>query len=197
MIEYNYCDKDLLRYPEKYQMSAYAGIQFLYAYFLSRKNVLKSLDVNNNVSFDEFIINKFIIINKNDDQIITEKHLSCILVRKINKMSKDQDDIDLDIFLRKFEIKKKIFTEYNKEFKEKTENYFELKNYILLAANFIVAYQQTTNLKYLNVCLKLNDLIISNLHKIEGECFRILFLLVLRKELDCINELCTKKGVKI
>ena len=100
MIEYNYCDKDLLRYPEKYQMSAYAGIQFLYAYFLSRKNVLKSLDVNNNVSFDEFIINKFIIINKNDDQIITEKHLSSILVRKINKMSKDQDDIDLDIFLK-------------------------------------------------------------------------------------------------
>ena len=44
---------------------------------------------------------------------------------------------------------------------------------------------------------KEDDLIISNLHKIEGECFRILFLLVLRKELDCINELCTKKGVKI
>lgn len=196
MIEYNYCDKDLLRYPEKYQMSAYGGIWFLHAYSNSRHNVLEKLNVCSSESFGKFIIENFAVNEISIDFIHTTKFLSLTLIEKINKNINKQNEVILDVFLKKFEVKKKIFTKYDKQYKEKTEDYFDLENYILLSANFIVTYQQTMNLKYLNACLKLNDLVISNLDKVHDKRFRKLFFMILHAELDCINNLCLKKGIR-
>lgn len=195
MIEYSYCNKDLLKYPEKYQMSIYGGIEFLDAYSNSRHNALERLNVNSG-SFERFVIENFAANETPSDSIHTDEFLSLTLIEKINKNINKQNESILEVFLKKFEVKKKIFTEYDKQCKEKTDDYLNLGNYILLSANFIATYKQTANLKYLNTCLKLNDLVVSNLPRVHDERLRKLFSIVLRMELECINNLCLKKGIR-
>ena len=195
-MNYNYCDKDLLEFPEKYQMSTFSGIKFIHSYLNLRNNVLVKLNVDNDKSFERTIIENFVSDKISMDYIHTTKFLSLTLIDKINKKTVKQNEEILEIFLKKFEVRKKIFTEYDKQIKEITKDYFDLRNYILLSANFIVSYQQTLNLKYLNVCLKLNDLIISKLDQIREKQFKELFYLIIQIELDCIKQLCLKKGIK-
>lgn len=195
MTEYPYCNRDLLRYPEKYQMSIYEGILFMSAYSKSRHDVLQKLSIDYNKNFEKFIVENFTVDRISIDVIHTYKFLSYILVNRVNKQFNKQNDIILDVLLKKFEITKKIFTSYDKHYKENTGDYFDLRNYILLSANCVSAYKQTSNLKYLNACLKLDDVVISKIDMVNEERFRLLFIIILRAELDCINNLCTKKGI--
>ena len=195
-MSYNYCNKDLLEFPEKYQMSTFSGIEFIHSYSNLRNNVLLKLNVDKDKSFEATVIGNFVKGKISKDHIHTTKFLSSTLIDKIKKKTIKQNEEILEIFLKKFEVRKKIFTEYDKQIKEITKDYFDLKNYILLSANFIISYQQTLNLKYLNVCLKLNDLIISKLDQIYENQFKELFYFIIQMELDCISQLSLKKGIE-
>tara|TARA_B110000495_G_C22999038_1_gene589362 strand:+ start:239 stop:826 length:588 start_codon:yes stop_codon:yes gene_type:complete len=195
-MNYSYCDKDLLEFPEKYQMSTFSGIEFIHSYSNLRNNALLKLNVDKDKSFEATIIGNFVKSKISIDHIHTTKFLSSTLIDKIKKKTINQNEEILEIFLKKFEVRKKIFTEYDKQIKEITKDYFDLKNYILLSANFIISYQQTLNLKYLNVCLKLNDLIISKLDQIYENQFKELFYFIIQMELDCISQLSLKKGIE-
>jgi hypothetical protein len=195
-MNYSYCDKDLLEFPEKYQMSTFSGIEFIHSYSNLRNNVLLKLNVDKDKSFEATVIGNFVKGKISKDHIHTTKFLSSTLIDKIKKKTIKQNEEILEIFLKKFEVRKKIFTEYDKQIKEITKDYFDLKNYILLSANFIISYQQTLNLKYLNVCLKLNDLIISKLDQIYENQFKELFYFIIQMELDCISQLSLKKGIE-
>jgi hypothetical protein len=195
-MNYSYCDKDLLEFPEKYQMSTFSGIEFIHSYSNLRNNALLKLNVDKDKSFEATIIGNFVKTKISIDHIHTTKFLSSTLIDKIKKKTINQNEEILEIFLKKFEVRKKIFTEYDKQIKEITKDYFDLKNYILLSANFIISYQQTLNLKYLNVCLKLNDLIISKLDQIYENQFKELFYFIIQMELDCISQLSLKKGIE-
>lgn len=193
MTEYKYCKKDLLKHPEKYQMTPYEGVKFLQAYSDLRHQVIEKLNVNYNTNFERFVTENFHTNEIPEDFIDTNKFLKLVLTEKIiQNLNKNNEEI-LDIFLKKFEVKKKLFTRYDKQYKEITDDYFDLRNYILLSANFVVAYQQTMNLKYLNTSLKLNDLVISNIEKVLDKCYRELFFMILQLEVDCINNLWLKK----
>lgn len=195
MTEYSYCKRDLLRYPEKYQMSTYGGVMFLNAYLDSRHDVLKKIDVAPGENLEKFVIENFVASEISTDVIHTDKLLSNTLIKVIRGIDKQSDRV-LDIFLKKFEVKRKIFTIYDTQYKENTEDFSDLKNYILLSTNFILEYQHTMNLKYLNACLKLNDLIISILPEIRDERFKKLFSLILQAELACVDNLRLKKGIQ-
>ena len=195
-MNYSYCDKDLLEFPEKYQMSTFSGIEFIHSYSNLRNNVLLKLNVDKDKSFEAAVIENFVNSKISIDHIHTTKFLSSTLIDKIKKKSIKQNEEIMEILLKKFEVRKKIFTEYDKQIKKITKDYFDLKNYILLSANFIISYQQTLNLKYLNVCLKLNDLIISKLDQIHENQFKELFYFIIQMELDCIGQLSLKKGIE-
>ena len=140
-MNYSYCDKDLLEFPEKYQMSTFSGIEFIHSYSNLRNNVLLKLNVDKDKSFEATVIGNFVKSKISIDHIHTTKFLSSTLIDKITKKTVKQNEEILEIFLKKFEVRKKIFTEYDKQIKEITKDYFDLKNYILLSANFIISYQ--------------------------------------------------------
>ena len=100
----------------------------------------------------------------------------------------------VNIFIKKFEIRKKFFTEYNSEMKEISTNYSEIKNYILFSIICETLFLHTDNLKYLNTSLKLNDLVCSQ-NKILNKVEKSLLKFSINKELESIKFLSKKIGV--
>ena len=114
-------------------------------------------------------------------------------------MLRDKDDIDItkivNDFIKKFEIKKRIFSYYNKEIQEASNDYKTLSNYILLASICVLKYKKTKNLKYINVLLKLNDTICSQINIISENNTSFLCFFALKSELDYISDLIKKNGI--
>ena len=69
------------------------------------------------------------------------------------------DKIILSKLVKSFEIKKKIFTEYDFNKNTFSIDYKNLRNYILFSLLCGKEFKNSRNLKYLNTALKLNDII--------------------------------------
>lgn len=200
-ITYEYSNSDLLANPQNYQRSQYKGRSFLDSYKKSRHEILTILknDHNNSVNelifnltpnIDSYIINEFV-----KQEFETQILLQLLLIKIIKNKEEKNYDYIINKFVTKFEIKKKIYSSYNEEFKQTSTNYSNLKNYILLSLICIKKFKITNNLKYLNVVLKLNDLISSQINSILDKSMRSLCYSVLKNELICISNLCKIKGI--
>ncbi len=84
-----------------------------------------------------------------------------IIIELINNPKNIQVIPIIDKFLKKFEIRKKIFLHYDDEFNKVGDEFKEIQNYILLSVISILKFKKTENLKFLNTALKLNDTICS------------------------------------
>ena len=201
-IEYDYSDRDLLTVPEKYQMTAFEGIEFLYSYKKSREDVLKTIETCQYENWRDVVSeildsNKLVSKNKMDqEKFVTRDLLNIIYKENVRTLEIQRRDL-LDQIIKKFEIRKKIFVTYNNQFKEITEEYSDLLNYLLLSINCILAYQKSHNLRYLNTSLKLNDLIISQIKSLTEKNMMELCKILLQLELESIVELCRKKGIEL
>ena len=202
--EYQYTKEDLLKTPQKYQMSPYVGINFLISYKNSRNNILKILNQKDlEIQSLEEICEKFDsnfsdvqLFTDNKKDIFTKDILIQIVfyliknsnIKKIKKM--------LDIFIKNFEIKKQLFTRYDCNYKQSSENCSELINYSLLSTISLLYYEKTLNLKYLNVSLKLNDTLCSQIKKISDPVEVFLLKYSIEKELESISKLCQRSEIK-
>ncbi len=201
-IEYDYSDRDLLTVPEKYQMTAFEGIEFLYSYKKSREDVLKTIETCQYENWRDVVSeildsNKLVSKNKmGQEKFVTRDLLNIIYKENVRTLEIQRRDL-LDQIIKKFEIRKKIFVTYNNQFKEITEEYSDLLNYLLLSINCILAYQKSHNLRYLNTSLKLNDLIISQIKSLTEKNMMELCKILLQLELESIVELCRKKGIEL
>ena len=191
-IEYQYNKGNLLNEPKKYNFSQYQGRDFLEHYKKSRKEILN--DENQQIrSFEEFVEKNS---EEYDNEYLareiwnTEKFLK-ILVKNI-VLQQNFDYNVLDIFVKKFEVKKKIFEEYNKEYLQNSERYENLTNYILLSGICLIAYEKKRNLKYLNTSLKLNDLLTNQIHTTKNLEKNFIQFLV-KKELEYVENLIAEK----
>lgn len=200
-LSYQYSIGNLFECPQKYQISPYIGKSFLKSYEDSRKKILKLL----NIQIDTLKIQKLLDENfvdiKNSNSIIKEKFETHILLnsilRKILKKNTEKiDDEVINIFVKKFEIKKKLFFEYDSKFKEITDDYQNLKNYLLLSIICLLKFEKFRNLKFLNVSLKINDLLCSQLGIKRDEIENVLLAFALSKELNLIENLCIEKGLR-
>lgn len=191
-MEYSYSKTDLLRHPQKYQKTPFFGLDFLKAYKNSRLSKISSLKV------DPFSLNEFlssISTNfKDNSDFFLKDFLSHLLIMSQKKSDFNTVTKHLNLLLKKFEIKKKIFVKYDSSFKEIDENFSYLRNYLLLSLLFEIQYEKSLSLKHLNSCLKINDTISSQ--KIEFEEDKILFKYLLEKELEFVKNLCEKKGIE-
>ncbi len=199
---YPYTETNLLENPQKYQMSAYLGKNFLINFFKSRKNQLKVLEKTgkNFLELDEVIKQLSINYSKNtlDDflktNIETEEILSLLLINFSNPIDNDITKI-LNEFIKKFEIKKRLYSSYDGNFKESSSLYSNLRNYLILSTLCMLAYKKNKNLKYLNTSLKLNDTICSQINKLQINLEKSLFYHILKIELQNVDSLCNSKKV--
>ena len=196
-MEYSYANADLLEFPQKYQMTPFEGREFLSSYEKNRQKILDKIKNNqtvNSLSHTLKLLQKqFLIDIKSDQKIfVTSNQLSSILLRLQHQKETQQETKFIMALLKKFEIKKRIFSEYDHELKENSTDFKILTNYILLAAICAKKFQDDSNPKFLNVLLKLNDTICSQIDSINDVNNLSLIYYIINLELEYIRELIRK-----
>ena len=180
-------------------MTPFENLEFLEIYKKTREENLKKIKKNTIENFND-VLNKISFHQEQDfynkirkNNIETEKLFKFLYVDLINN-NKINDEF-LEILIKKFEIKKRIFESYDYEFKENTKKFEMMKNYILLSLICLLKYEKTRNLKFLNTSLKLNDIISSKINELKDNEDLLLYSFIIKKELEKISSLCKEKGV--
>ena len=192
---YTYSDGNLLKNPQKYQMTPFLDKNFLNDYQRTRINYLEKISKFEKIELKKIIHN----INQKDMQedrngkfnSVTSIMLFDVLTALINDENNNFDIIDK--FIKKFETKKLIFSKYDDNLQPISNEYSEIRNYILLAAICVFKFKNSKNLKYLNTLLKLNDTICSQINSIDNSIDASLFDIVITYELNFITTLIQKK----
>ena len=194
-ISYNYCNEDPLEHPIKYQMSSFLGTEFLNSYVSIRNNTLRKIDYpSGSVNILDILPSDFFDFIHSDSHIITEEFLKEQLHKILS--SKFFLDKNLNQLLKRFEIKKQIFSEYDFEFKKSFGQYNNLLNYLLMSIICLHVYEYSKNLKFFNSSLKLNDILCSQNISLYTDIEKKLLHYVISKELNLVNELCSIRGIK-
>lgn len=196
-LEYSYTNTDLFEFPQKYQMTPFEGREFLSSYEKNRQKILDKIKNNqtvNSLSHTlELLQKQFLIDIKSDQKIfVTSNQLSSILLRLQHQKETQQETKFIMALLKKFEIKKRIFSEYDHELKENSTDFKILTNYILLAAICAKKFQDNSNPKFLNTLLKLNDTICSQIDSINDVNNLSLIYYIINLELEYIRDLIRK-----
>lgn len=190
---YDITNQNLLDNPEKYQRFPFLGMEFITDYIKKRTTI-----INNNKNINQKSILEFsdIIIPKNKllkENIITNQKLYEIYTKILDD---NEFEDELNKFIKKFEIKRKIYEEYSNDMKTGIGSFYKLNNYLILSLCNLLAYEKKENLKYLNTVLKLNDVICSTLNLLNNnEESNQLLVYVLKKEIEYVNKLAMEKGV--
>lgn len=196
-LEYSYTNTDLFEFPQKYQMTPFEGKEFLSSYEKTRQKILDKIKNNqtvNSLSHTLKLLQKqFLIDIKSDQKIfVTSNQLSSILLKLQHQKETQQETKFIMALLKKFEIKKRIFSEYDHELKENSTDFKILTNYILLAAICAKKFQDNSNPKFLNTLLKLNDTICSQIDSINDVNNLSLIYYIINLELEYIHDLIRK-----
>ena len=146
---YTYSDGNLLKNPQKYQMTPFLDKNFLNDYQRTRINYLEKISKFEKIELKKIIHN----INQKDMQedrnskfnSVTSIMLFDVLTALINDENNNFDIIDK--FIKKFETKKLIFSKYDNNFQPISNEYSELRNYLLLATICAFQFKNSTNLK--------------------------------------------------
>jgi|SaaInlStandDraft_2_1057019.scaffolds.fasta_scaffold58358_2 hypothetical protein len=191
MIEYKYNQGDLLNNPQNYNFTEFGNWDFLNAFKKSRNKFSRDSDMSSDLlqNFFKLLIPNLDIDNNLHDKIETDKYLKIILIDIFQKNLFNYNHID--IFVKKFELTKKLFEKYNEKFIPISKNCFNLINYILLSFICLLCYKQEKNLKYLNTSLKLNDTLTNQISKNHKYLIPLEYLIKI--ELNFIDELIEEK----
>ena len=175
-------------------MSSYDGPDFLTSYQFSRRKIIAELEkmpdfipYSDNLFSSQHVSDACMVIRKN--KFSTNELYHSIIIELINNPRNIQVIPIIDKFLKKFEIRKKIFLHYDDEFNKVGDEFKEIQNYILLSFLCLIRYQVTSDLKYLNTFLKLNDMICSVKNLIVNKTDISLFHYLLTSEMKCILKL--------
>lgn len=191
-MNYIYSKGDLLETSQKYQLSPFHGSDFLNSYKIERESILNKLDTK---IARKIILSELIKILLPPENIISEKQITkfvteTLLITFLNKLQLTPNDKTiLSKLLKSFEIKKKIFTEYNFNQNTFSTDYKNLRNYILFSLLCSKEFKNSQNLKFLNTVLKLNDIISSKINHISNNYDLLLAFNAIDLELLAINTL--------
>ncbi|KKR79527.1 MAG: hypothetical protein UU24_C0006G0021 [Candidatus Nomurabacteria bacterium GW2011_GWA2_40_9] len=113
-----------------------------------------------------------------------------------NKKSHKNICFYLNIFLKRYELSKHLFTHYNgSTFKKSGGDYTLLSSYVYFSLLLSLAYFRLKNIKYLNTTLKINDMLCSNLNNLQNHFDRSAFFISLILEIHLVKLLMVKKGL--
>jgi len=198
---YEYSSGNLIKNPQNYQFSKYDGKNFLKNYKDSRLKFIELLETKftKKQTVDQTIKN--IVLGHNDfqnglkNENKTNELFKFLLYSTYSGKENEFVIRIIDKFVTKFEIKKRIFSTYNSDLKEIVGDYSDLENYILLSCLTLMRYKKTSCLKFLNVALKLNDTICSQIKRLNTTFDALLCKHNFKDELNFIAELISKKGI--
>ncbi len=151
-MDYKYITENNLEDRQNYMYSEFCGAEFLQAYNNSRLSFIRGIEK----------------IPDGAELHDTRKELS-ELKNSLNDArisgGKSWKDI-IDVYVKKFEVSKRLFTEYNGKWKP-TENasYEQFDIYMLLSECCLQVYRITECTKYFSCLLKIDDTLLSVINR--------------------------------
>lgn len=180
-MPYKYITDNNLYEKQNYRYSEFGGTEFLADYVNSRKKYLNSVYPR--------------------DIAVTEYHCATGqkllgILDKLKSGRVERDTIDLvNSYTKSFEVRKRIYTNYDNNFRPSGEAGFEdYDSYLLFAECLLLAYRQTDCLKYFNCLLKIDDTLLSVWEKLQ-EYQKDYMSYILRQELDCFYQLANDNKI--
>jgi hypothetical protein len=184
-------------------MSSFFGLDFLKAYVESRENIKNEFSKKTTSTLtDTELITKLNLESYEDYDVAKSSEyesihiLRWVLFHSLKSINNLMTKQMTESFIKKFETKKKIYSKYSKQFKEISNEFTILQNYLFLSIICLIKYQQTLNLKFLNTALKLNDILCSQKNMI-GDSNSELFMYSLEKEVSCVRQLCDRMKIAL
>jgi methionyl-tRNA formyltransferase len=145
-LRYEYATGELLDSRNTYSYTAYHGTDFLVAWSQHRDTSLRS-------SSDATTPN-----SKPQPRSATALLLRHVQTRLTNEEARAQALATLNHLLQRFEVTKRIHSEYNANWRPvNPQDYYDLDLYLLFAQTLDQAYALTRGLQYLNGLLKCLD----------------------------------------
>lgn len=188
-MAYKYVTENNLYDKQTYMYSQYNGIQFLKEYLDIRREYLKE-----NESLEKYA-------TENNEGLANATSVMCDLL-KIRKTLKsdeqDQETIDLmNAYTKSFEVRKRIYQEYDSDWKPTgSKNFEDYEIYLMFAECMVLSYQHTQCLKYFSSLLKVDDTLLSVSDqmdlRLKGDLYR-----VIKKELAIFYEIAQKNGISL
>ncbi|MBQ7673920.1 MAG: hypothetical protein IJT36_05280 [Alphaproteobacteria bacterium] len=190
-MEYFYTKNNLLEHVEKYRYPPFYGKDFLVAYFESRNQFVSKLDKKGSL----YVVNEDKIIDNNKSAGNTFLYFKRFLG------DYEKSDINKDngfvILLKRFEVTKKIYSEYDeKTFRwKKDSSNTELELYVYFSICCSKAYEKSKHLSFLNALIKCNDILCSQKVELFPETIINLLRLAIENELKYVKHLINEKGI--
>ena len=91
----------------------------------------------------------------------TSELLDTIIINIINGKYKTETKKYIELLIKKFEVSKRLYTFYSRDFKKIGNQNKKIDNYLKLSTILAIEYFKKPNNRYLSTLLKINDLIIS------------------------------------
>lgn len=205
-MEYTYTLGDNLEKPLKYSYTIYQGKEFIYCWYLNRKNMLSTIErdvgtcklnccTTRNITFREST-------EVSESKIFTKVALHEIMQALLTREPiADGVRRQLDGFVKTFEVRKRLYPAYSLRFKPEDEtSYHDITLYVTFACVCALAFDLYQDFRYLNLLLKINDTVISQWERdpaLEEKENQQLAAYALRMELKFVMEVCRKKGIDL
>lgn len=169
---YKYITEDNLENKQTYMYSEYGGEDFLEEYVKSRKDII----INTNSLGRGAAHNAY-----------TELRYIWNDIRNAETIDVQTKDM-IDMYVKAFEVRKRIYTGYDEAWKPCRQEYREYGIYLLLGNILIRTYWMTGCIKYVSCLMKLTDSLIS-VAKMLKETEQYELAEILEKELKIYEKL--------
>ena len=194
-LKYNYAEMTRAnnQWWHKYNDYDYLGSEFIDSYFLSRNQVLLNLqDLSSKDKIETFVLRY--LFDKGFSQGESE-FLETHFYRLLSGQMQDSEKIRMFLLLiKKFEVSKKFYKYYDSNLNRIQDELAESEAYLVfsfLVSNFIEGEQleRTQQIIFLNVLLKVNDLIIGKFYGVIGVQWKEVLSLSIIREMKYVNGL--------
>ncbi|GAU09384.1 hypothetical protein [Desulfoplanes formicivorans] len=188
--EYLYSQGNLLEDRHTYQYSQYMGYDFLKSWKESRNMVAVEFGTPLPPPTPQYPYQPL------STPIRTTQRLEELMAGLMQGMFEELRQ-ELGIWVKKFEVSKRLFDTYDSDFKPVTKDkYDDLSNYLRYAEIMEFAYRQNADLPYLNVLLKVIDTLIAySKYLLPENQARLAWLI--KREIYHVGALADKNGLKI
>lgn len=187
-MEYKYITENNLYQKQTYMYSEYGGASFLKSYVESRQQYL---NVNNEIEKAKYII-EYSEIAMDSSNVIQD----LLYIRKALKTGKWDLKVRelINAYVKSFEVRKRIYDNYDSNWKPDEDAGFEnYAMYLLFAECLGIIYQYTGSLKYFSCLLKVDDVLLSIQDKLDVELKKLLCQGI-RRELTFLSNYSKNMG---
>ena len=188
-MAYKYITENNLYDKQTYMYSQYGGMDFLKEYVDTREKYLNKCEKLENAATE----------CSGEETTLNDVVQDLLNIRQALK-SNGQDSRAIDLinaYTKSFEVRKRIYEEYDNNWKPIGNMEFEdYEAYLIFADCLILSYGYTRCLKYFSCLIKVNDTLLSVQDKLDGRLKRF-FYKIIKDELHIFYELAEENGISL